>query len=77
MRRDSAHTQVTSAVNEGWVAGGSFSGSIVSGTLLGYFADRWLGTEPWLVVVGIVLGSYSGFVRIWQYSKKMVEPRDR
>lgn len=77
MRRDSAHDQVTSAVNEGWVAGGSFFGSIASGTLLGYVADRLLGTDPWLVVAGIVLGSYAGFLRLWQYSRKMVEPRGR
>jgi ATP synthase protein I len=75
MRRDSAHNQVTAAVNDGWVAGGSFLGSILSGTLLGSFADRWLGTDPWLVVLGILLGTYSGFLRVWQYSKKMLEPR--
>jgi len=46
-------------------------GSIVSGTLLGFFADRWLGTDPWLVVIGIVVGSYTGFMRIWDYSKRM------
>lgn len=46
-------------------------GSIVSGTLLGFFADRWLGTGPWLVVIGIVVGAYTGFMRIWDYSKRM------
>lgn len=77
MQQDRSHTQITSAVSDGWVAGSSFFGSIVSGTLLGFFADRWLGTEPWLVVLGIVLGSYSGFLRIWNYSKRMEAPRDR
>ena len=62
----------------GWVAGGSFFGSIISGTLLGYLADRWLGTDPWLVIIGIVLGSYSGFMRMWQLSKQMeAGPDDR
>ena len=55
----------------GWVAGGSFFGSIISGTLLGYLADRWLGTDPWLVIIGIVVGSYSGFMRMWQLSKEI------
>lgn len=34
---------------------------------LGYLLDRWLGTGPWLLVAGIVLGSALGlyeFVRI-------------
>jgi len=51
--------------------GGSFLGSVLAGTLLGYLLDSWLGTDPWLVVIGIVVGSYSGFNRMWQYMKKM------
>ena len=34
---------------------------------LGYVLDRWLGTGPWLMVAGIVVGSALGlyeFVRI-------------
>ena len=50
------------------MAGGSFFGSIASGTLLGYFADRWLDTAPWLVVIGAALGAYSGFMRLMTMS---------
>ena len=57
-------------MEEGWMAGGSFFGSIVSGTLLGYFADRWLDTSPWLVVIGAALGAYSGFMRLLALSKQ-------
>ena len=28
---------------------------------LGWFLDKWLGTSPWMVVGGIVLGSALGF----------------
>lgn len=64
-------------LTSGWVASSAFLASILSGTLLGYLADRWLGTEPWLVVVGIIVGSYSGFMRMWKYSKSMEDvPRD-
>lgn len=34
---------------------------------LGWLLDRWLGTSPWLMVAGIVLGSALGlyeFVRL-------------
>lgn len=58
--------------------GGSFASSILSGAILGYLADLWLGTDPWLVVVGIVAGSYSGFMLMWRYSKRLEdETRDR
>ena len=28
---------------------------------LGYAADRWLGTSPWCLVAGLVLGIATGF----------------
>lgn len=28
---------------------------------LGWLLDRWLGTAPWLVVTGIVVGAGAGF----------------
>jgi ATP synthase protein I len=31
---------------------------------LGYWADRWLGTEPWLLVTGLLLGIVVGFYEI-------------
>ena len=78
MKQDSTSKQVHSAVNDGWMHGGSFFSSILAGTLLGYFLDMWLGTEPWLVVVGVTVGSYSGFVRMWHYMKGLDDaPRDR
>ena len=73
MKNDTPHQQVGRAVNEGWLQGGSFTASVLSGMLLGYVADKWLGTDPWLVVVGILLGSYSGFLNIWRYLKKLEE----
>ena len=60
-----AHEGATSAVSYGWIAGGSFFGSIVAGTFLGLGLDAWLNTRPWLVVAGIIIGSVSGFYRMW------------
>lgn len=54
-----------------WAASGSFLGSILSGALLGYLADLWLDTRPWLVVIGILAGSYAGFIAIWKQLKQM------
>jgi ATP synthase protein I len=77
VKQDTPSRQIHAAATEGW-HGASFVSSILAGTLLGYLLDGWLGTEPWLVVVGIILGSYAGFMRLWHYSKKMEEgPRAR
>ena len=73
--RPTVHQQVGRAMEDGWMAGGSFFGSIASGTLLGYFADRWLDTAPWLVVIGAALGAYSGFVRLYTLSKETDDDR--
>ena len=37
--------------------------SIVSMLVAGWLLDRWLGTAPWLVVTGIILGTVAGFYR--------------
>jgi len=31
---------------------------------LGYLADRWLGTEPWLLLGGLLLGIVVGFYEL-------------
>ena len=35
--------------------------SLISFLLVGWLLDRWLGTGPWLVVAGVVLGACVGF----------------
>jgi F0F1-type ATP synthase assembly protein I len=31
---------------------------------LGFFADRWLNTAPWLLVIGLLLGVVVGFYEL-------------
>ena len=38
----------------------------VIGAGLGYALDRWSGTRPWLLVVGVVLGTAAGFFGIYR-----------
>lgn len=49
-----------------WSAGVTISSQVVGGLLLGYLLDRWLGTDPWLSVVGLVLGTLSGFIGLYR-----------
>ena len=39
---------------------------IVIGYFLGSFLDRKLGTEPWLSVAGVLLGSGAGFFELFR-----------
>jgi ATP synthase protein I len=41
--------------------GTMFAAAIVVGIAAGYWLDRWLGTSPWLLVGGLLLGVVVGF----------------
>lgn len=70
--KSSAHRQVAEAVDNGWVAGGSFFGSIMAGTLIGWIVDHFAGTYPAFIVVGIIVGSVSGFIQMWVLANKEI-----
>ena len=38
----------------------------VIGLVGGYYADRLLGTTPWLLLVGLVFGIAAGFVNLFR-----------
>jgi ATP synthase protein I len=46
----------------------------VIGMAGGYYADRWLGTSPWLLLLGLALGIAAGFVSMYR-SVKAAERR--
>ena len=38
---------------------------------IGWLADRWLGTSPWLMIVGLVLGAAVGFYEFIRLTNKL------
>ncbi len=42
---------------------------VVVGTGLGLALDRWLGTEPWLLVVGLLLGFTAGILNVYRVAQ--------
>ena len=38
----------------------------VIGLGAGYFADGWLGTKPWLTLLGLGMGIAAGFVNLFR-----------
>ena len=42
----------------------------VLGLAGGYYLDRWLGTSPWLTLVGLLLGIAAGCVNLFRTVKR-------
>jgi ATP synthase protein I len=38
----------------------------VMGLAGGYFLDHWLGTSPWLAMIGLLIGIIAGFVNLFR-----------
>jgi ATP synthase protein I len=45
--------------------------SVISLCGAGWLLDRWLGTKPWLLVFGIVLGAIAGFYQFVRLTSKL------
>lgn len=54
-----------------YAAGFSLFSAVLAGLIAGWLLDRWLGTRPWLLVVGIVLGAVAGFYQFIRVSSKL------
>lgn len=48
----------------------------VIGLGAGYYADRWLGTSPWLTLVGLGLGIAASFVTLFRTVKDVEGDND-
>jgi len=47
--------------------------SIAIGLFMGYLLDRWLGTDPWLLLAFTVLGIVSGLLSLSRALKKQLK----
>jgi ATP synthase protein I len=47
------------------------------GLALGYFLDKWLGTQPWFLLAFLVFGIAAGFRNMFMEVKKLQEAEDR
>jgi len=43
----------------------------VIGLGLGYYADQWMGSAPWLTLVGLGFGIAAGFVNIFRAVRRL------
>lgn len=52
-----------------------FAGAILLFLFLGRWLDQRFGTEPWLLLVGVLVGAVGGFASL--YRQLVVVPRQR
>lgn len=50
---------------KGFSAAYGFLGALLGGAALGYLVDAWLGSQPWGLVLGILLGFGSGLYALY------------
>lgn len=55
-------------------AGVVLAGSIIFLLIIGWVLDSFLGTAPWFLVGGIVLGSIIGFYQFFRLTSKILKP---
>lgn len=53
-----------------YAAGFTLFASVAAFTGLGWLGDRWFHTDPWLLILGIVLGSIGGLYQFIRISSK-------
>jgi ATP synthase protein I len=41
-----------------------FVGTVLAGAVIGWGVDRWFRTEPWAILILMILGVVGGFVRL-------------
>lgn len=58
-----------------WSAGIVFFGAVAFMLFLGWLADLVLGSSPWGIVGGVVLGSVIGFVQFFRISSQIYAPK--
>ena len=54
-----------------YAAAFSLFSAVLAGLIAGWLMDRWLGTRPWLLVAGIVLGAVVGFYQFIRVTSRL------
>jgi F0F1-type ATP synthase assembly protein I len=54
-----------------WSAGIAFFGAVVFMLILGWGADLLLGSSPWGIVGGIIVGSVIGFIQFFRITSQI------
>ena len=67
----SAQRGLWTGVDQASVMGMELMAGILTLGGLGWLADRWLGTGPWLLMLGALVGNAAGLYLIWVRRARM------
>lgn len=45
--------------------------SVAVGVIIGYYLDKWLHTDPWLLIVFLIFGVIAGFRSLYRALKRL------
>lgn len=63
-RRPTRH-ELFAELDDGWTLTSQFVSAVLAWTGIGWLIDRWLGTDPWLLAFGAMLGFVLGIYLAW------------
>jgi F0F1-type ATP synthase assembly protein I len=58
-------------VDQASIMGMELVAAILTWSGIGWLVDRWLGTAPWFLVIGGLIGNAAGLYLIWLRSGRM------
>ncbi len=68
---DSENEEINRKSGIAYAAAFTLFASVIMLTGAGWLADRWFGTRPWLLVVGVVLGAIVGFYQFVRLTSQL------
>jgi len=71
MPRESDEQEANRKSGMAYAAALTLFASVASFCGLGWLADRYFGTAPWLLAAGLVLGSAAGFYQFIRLTSKL------
>jgi len=69
--QDDEKEEINRKTGLAYAAAISLFAAVVAGLIVGWLLDRWLGTRPWLLVTGLVLGAAAGFYEFIRAATKI------
>lgn len=60
-------------LDEASLMGTELIAAILTWSAAGWFLDQWLGTRPWFLVSGALIGNAAGLYLVWLRSGRMEE----
>nr|WP_167941955.1 AtpZ/AtpI family protein [Desulfobaculum xiamenense] len=46
------------------------------GLAMGYYLDKWLGTNPWFLLIFLFIGIAAGFKNVYEQAMRMMNGKD-